>query len=161
MNGFPTQKNHATGRQLKTAQAFSLIEMLTVMTIIMILAGLAAGVGRYAMLKAKRSRAAGEISTLEMALEQYHSDQGYYPSNFPSCNSAILYRALAGGAKKYFTPFSNQILVVAGVTNLADPFGGQYNYLCPGTNNPITFDLWSNGPDKIQGTADDIGNWQQ
>ena len=161
MNGFSTQKKRATSRRLKTAQAFSLIEMLTVMTIIMILAGLATGVGRYAIIKAKRSRASAEIATLEMALEQYHSDQGFYPSNYPSCNSAILYKALATGAKKYFTPLSYQIAVsIAGVTNFADPFGSQYCYMYPGTNCPLTFDLWSNGPDKIQGTADDIDNWK-
>ena len=32
-------------------------------------------------------------------------------------------------------------------------------YLFPGKHNPRSYDLWSKGPDKTDGTADDVGNW--
>lgn len=44
---------------------------------------------------------------------------------------------------------------------MIDPWGTPYQYLSPGLHNELTYDLWSNGPDKLTGTVDDIGNWQQ
>jgi general secretion pathway protein G len=46
-----------------------------------------------------------------------------------------------------------------GLSLLQDPWGNDYQYEAPGTHNPNSYDLWSNGPDGISGTADDIGNW--
>jgi len=42
-----------------------------------------------------------------------------------------------------------------------DPWGEPYIYECPGRHNPNGYDLSSLGPDKQQGTEDDISNWQQ
>jgi general secretion pathway protein G len=36
-----------------------------------------------------------------------------------------------------------------------------YQYLYPGQRNPDSFDVWSFGPDRVNGTDDDIGNWTQ
>ena len=43
---------------------------------------------------------------------------------------------------------------------LHDPWGEPYQYRNPGLKNPDGFDLFSKGPDKTEGTEDDIGNWQ-
>jgi general secretion pathway protein G len=40
-----------------------------------------------------------------------------------------------------------------------DPWGEPYQYRYPGTHNKDGYDLWSKGPDKTDGTDDDIGNW--
>jgi general secretion pathway protein G len=40
-----------------------------------------------------------------------------------------------------------------------DPWGEPYQYVYPGQKNKGSYDLWSKGPDKQSGTADDIGNW--
>ncbi len=42
---------------------------------------------------------------------------------------------------------------------LIDPWGTPYQYISPGIHNELTYDLWSNGPDTLTGTVDDIGNW--
>jgi general secretion pathway protein G len=42
-----------------------------------------------------------------------------------------------------------------------DPWGEPYQYAYPGTKNKGGYDLWSKGPDKQSGTADDIGNWDE
>ena len=44
---------------------------------------------------------------------------------------------------------------------LTDPWGVRYLYRCPGTHNPHSYDLWSRGPDRVDGTGDDITNWQR
>ncbi|HSY53814.1 MAG TPA: type II secretion system protein GspG [Opitutaceae bacterium] len=40
-----------------------------------------------------------------------------------------------------------------------DPWGEPYQYAYPGVHNKSSYDIWSKGPDKQSGTADDIGNW--
>ena len=40
-----------------------------------------------------------------------------------------------------------------------DPWKEQYVYRYPGTKNKGGYDILSKGPDKVEGTADDIGNW--
>ena len=42
---------------------------------------------------------------------------------------------------------------------LTDPWRNPYHYRYPGLHNPNTYDVWSSGPDGIDGTPDDIGNW--
>ncbi len=40
-----------------------------------------------------------------------------------------------------------------------DPWGNAYAYVAPGVRNPRSFDVVSRGPDGIEGTPDDVGNW--
>jgi general secretion pathway protein G len=157
--------------------AFTLIEVLTVITIIGILAGIIIGTFGYAHRKAFTSRTKAEIAAMENGLEAFKIDNGYYPQR-PSTSvddtysSTNVYNALAGGPKVYmtFAPRNLKVVTVSGVprTNIVDAGGVYYRYLCPGTNNPATFDLWSFGPDGTSGTSagvnhdlDNISNWQQ
>lgn len=64
-----------------TPQAFTLVEMLTVMAIIAILTGLVISVGGYAQNKAARERALGEIQEMTTACESYKNDYGGYPQD--------------------------------------------------------------------------------
>ncbi len=59
--------------------AFTLIELLTVITIILILAGLILGIAGHAQNKAATSRAQGEIQAFSTACENYKIDNGTYP----------------------------------------------------------------------------------
>jgi general secretion pathway protein G len=68
--------------------AFSLVEMLSVIAIIVILAGLVVfGVG-FAKEKQARAQAQVQIALIEKALEAYKADMGKYPStgNTPAAN---------------------------------------------------------------------------
>jgi general secretion pathway protein G len=40
-----------------------------------------------------------------------------------------------------------------------DPWGHPYQYRKPGVRDKGGFDLWSDGPDGMSETDDDIGNW--
>jgi general secretion pathway protein G len=42
---------------------------------------------------------------------------------------------------------------------ILDPWKQEYFYEQPGRHNPAGYDLFSAGPDRKPGTADDIGNW--
>jgi prepilin-type N-terminal cleavage/methylation domain-containing protein len=187
VNGTPSTEAFGVNLRNFSPAAFSLIEMLFVLVIISVLAGLIIGGAKYAHTKAATSRAQSEIATMEMALEHYKNDNGVYPatiwlrataSGYPGqvevSNSAVLYTALAGGPKTYYTFRADQIRVPsANVTNVIDPFGNPYNYYQTNspqwanpqyfTHNVATFDLWSYGPNGFndEGTNDDITNWRR
>lgn len=60
-------------------QGFTLVEMLTVMLIIGILAGIVLNVHGFVNAKAAKARADGEIHTIAAACEAYKTDNGSYP----------------------------------------------------------------------------------
>jgi general secretion pathway protein G len=153
------------GVRLSRSDGFTLIELMTVMVIIAVLAALTIGGAKYAVRKAAENRAKAEIHALEAALEDFKADNGYYPKSDGGMNSSTnIYTSLAGGAKKYFAFKPDQLRTVGSITLIVDPFGHEYKYLSPGMNNPAQFDLWSSGPDGLTGNpqekADDITNWQ-
>ena len=61
--------------------AFTIIELLTVITIISILTGLILATSSYVQNKGARSRAEAEIAAMSTALETYKADNGIYPTN--------------------------------------------------------------------------------
>ena len=149
---------------------FTLIEIMVVLVILTILAGIVVGASKYAITSGQRKRAQSEISMMENALESYKSDNGVYPPSTVTRLDAVnnctnLYAALAGGPKVYMTFKPNQLKTTGGIPYIVDPFGSSYNYYCHGGAadqiNSATFDLWSYGPDNLPGTADDIANWKQ
>lgn len=61
--------------------AFTIVELLLVIVIILILAGLILGVSSFVQTKGARSRAETEIAAMSAALESYKADNGIYPAN--------------------------------------------------------------------------------
>jgi len=43
--------------------------------------------------------------------------------------------------------------------NAKDTWGKEFTFKCPGTNDPDSADVSSSGPDKQDGTPDDIHSW--
>ena len=70
--------------------AFTLLEMLVVLAIIVILAGMVLSVGGYAQKKSALSRAAGELAMLSSACENYKSDNGNYPRDVPTTGKSVM-----------------------------------------------------------------------
>jgi type II secretory pathway pseudopilin PulG len=117
--------------------AFTLIELIVVIAIIIILVGLILSTVGYVQKKGARSRAETEIAAMSAACENYKADNGVYPNNSdtnalnargdldPSAAvysnaSFFLYKQLAGvtsgsrsetpSAKTYFTFKPNMLL---------------------------------------------------
>lgn len=63
----------------KSRHAFTLVEMLTVMAVIAILASLVLAVNGFVQRKAAVNRAEGEIAALSAAIENYKADNGSVP----------------------------------------------------------------------------------
>src|SRR5438552_4497776 len=75
----PSNCSPMNTKRFQHSHAFTLVEMLTVITVILILAAILLNVAGYVNNKAARSRAAGEIHVLSVACENYKADIGTYP----------------------------------------------------------------------------------
>jgi type II secretory pathway pseudopilin PulG len=71
-----TRRSHSSFR---AQGAVTIIELLVVMMIIFILAGLILATSNYVQNKGARSRAETEIAAMSAALESYKADNGIYP----------------------------------------------------------------------------------
>src|SRR3989442_11216801 len=74
-------------RTIRYKTAFSLIELLVVIGVIIILAGLILSTVSYVQKKGARSRAETEIAAMSAACESYKADNGIYPRD-PTLNTA-------------------------------------------------------------------------
>ena len=90
-------------------RAFTLIELLAVIAIIAILAGLLLNTAGYIQKKGAMSRAETEIAALTVALENYKTDNGEYPQgtnvsgvNAPGSNTFLLNSLMPTNGKVYF-----------------------------------------------------------
>lgn len=118
--------NSQLSTNARQRRAFTLLELLVVIGIIAILAGIVLGVGRRASESGKIARAKAEMAALSTALEAYKSQYGDYPqtgagaANDPNAVTSaaddgpgILFNALAGkrGPKNALTPIDARALV--------------------------------------------------
>lgn len=122
----------------KRLASFTLIELLTVIAIIAILAAIVLSAGSGLFQKAARSRAAGEIQAMSAALEGYKTDNSLYP---PSDGTLLLTNTAAdpyfskeddgsqsGGAYQTNSQLLYQAL--SGQTNYDDvPVAGVKSYM--------------------------------
>jgi prepilin-type N-terminal cleavage/methylation domain-containing protein len=98
---------------LRHIRAFTIVEMLVVMSIILVLVGLILATSGYVRNKGARSRAEAEIATMSAALENYKADNGIYPSD-PTPNTATdkLNARAMGNPESGTEPYKNASLVL-------------------------------------------------
>ncbi|HMQ11428.1 MAG TPA: type II secretion system protein GspG [Oligoflexia bacterium] len=133
----------------KKNSGFSLVELMAAVVIIALLSGLA-GLGVSKMLKSSRIKAAqSEITTFSSALDIYDMECGGYPDTL----QGLIEKPSSGCPGFPEGGFLNKKQIKL------DPWGKEYQYEKNGVNNASGFDLWSMGPDKEDGTVDDITNW--
>lgn len=147
--------------------AFTIVEILVVMSIILVLAGLVLATSSYVHNKGARSRAEAEIAAISAALENYKADNGAYPSDSSTDSldarvapnpssyqtaSLWLYKKLSGDTDANRQPDPNTVSYMAFKDNqlspatanvdfVKDPFGNSYGY-----STAYQFDVSSNQP---------------
>ncbi len=128
---------------------FSLIEILIVLALIALLAGVV--VTNFTGIFAGGQESTAKIfvdSSVDAPLLKYRIDTGSFPSTAEGL--AALLKAPGNKAAKWKGPY---------IDNLPDdPWGNPYKYRYPGSKNPNKYDLYSLGEDGTE-SADDIGNW--
>jgi len=171
-------------RPLREQSAFTLIELLAVITIIGILAGLTLGAAGAVRRHGATSTAKAEVAALQAACERYYADNNSYPttnsmpdpsstsdvnpsptSKYPTAGKS-LFNALFGtnqynlppSTKRYFEPKPAMVSSATGADPyLIDPWGYAYGYNSNGTNAPL---IWSTaGQTNTGGTNKWIASW--
>jgi len=132
---------------------FTLIEIMAVVMIMGLLMGMLA-YGINGQVQSARVQAAkGQIVRIEQALEFYQLDNARFP-NMDQGLQALVTRPTTPPEPRAYNP-AGYIKAEA----LKDPWGEPYGYRIPGEHNPHSFDVWSLGPDGLEGN-DDITNWE-
>lgn len=130
---------------------FTLLELLVVMVIIGLLAGIVAPRYFSQVGKSRVKAARAQIDSLDKALEQFRIDTGRLPSTeegLAALNSA------PPGMTNWEGPYLKRAVP-------PDPWGHPYVYVQPGTHQN-DFDLASYGRDGQPGGSEedaDLGNW--
>ncbi|MEK6643763.1 MAG: type II secretion system protein GspG [Planctomycetota bacterium] len=118
------------------------------------LVALSFALGQYCKpLIVNRGRAAvGENGTITQGIRMYEYDLGKLPESLDELFTPPTDPEL----QKKWTHYLDDRSV------LKDPWGHDVRYLggAKAIHNRGRFDLWSVGPDGVDGTADDISNWK-
>lgn len=130
------------------ARGFTLIELLVVIIILAILAVVVIPnvIGRTE--DARMGKAHADVAAFQNPLNLYKLDTGALPTTDEGLGALV--------ANKSQHPKWNGPYIQNGLPK--DPWGTDYFYTCPGEHGG-EFDIYSAGPDRQPGTADDIGNW--
>ncbi|MCE0483000.1 MAG: prepilin-type N-terminal cleavage/methylation domain-containing protein [Methylacidiphilales bacterium] len=110
--------------------SFTLVELLTVIAIIAILAALTLAASSGVWQRVARSRASGEIQAMSSALDSYKTDNGTYPTaDTLTTNQYTTYDG-SGGTTNYVYSAQVLYLSLSGKTNYADnPTTGVKSYM--------------------------------
>ena len=154
----PLSLNPLTPR--RPTAAFTLIELLAVITIIGILAGLTLGAAGAVRRHGATSTAKAEVAALQAACDRFYADNNTYPVNTnvsPTSSFAptaytpagqALFTNLIGSAnlsaaptsKRYLEPKPAMVFTNTSPNHFIDPWGYAYGYNSDGTYAPL---IWS------------------
>ncbi|PLX85807.1 MAG: type II secretion system protein GspG [Desulfuromonas sp.] len=134
-------------------RGFTLIEIMVVVVILGILAGIVVPRLLDRPEEARRTKAAVQIKSLEEALGLFKLDNGFYPSSEQGLQALVSKPSIGRIPNKYRS--GGYIKKVP-----TDPWDNAYLYLSPGAHGD--FDLVSYGPDGEsggEGEDADIESW--
>lgn len=141
-------------RVRRTRRAFTLLEILLVVGLLALLAAFVvpALTGQSDEARKNLAQAAiGPNGPLSQSIDLFKVNVGQYPEELrflvekPDDDDM---------AEKWRGPY------IKDASGLKDPWDNDYQYEAPGEHNPNGVDLWSMGPDEIDGNEDDITNWE-
>ncbi|MGA8277936.1 MAG: type II secretion system major pseudopilin GspG [Rhodanobacteraceae bacterium] len=143
-----TIKNQHRVFQARRAAGFSLIEMLAVIVLIGIVAGIVVQQVGKNVDKGKWGAGKAQVRALAGKVEGYALDNGSPPARLEDLN------AKPGNAPNWMGPYAKE-------SDLVDPFGHAFQYKSPGEHGDfdIVF-LGKDGQVGGDGVNADFGNWQ-
>jgi len=136
----------------KRERGFSLIELIVVLVILGLLAGVVGPKVYHKLATGKQQIARIQIKDLEGALQMFSFDVGRLPTTSEGLDGLV---RNPGNLEAWRGPYLTKPEVPK------DPWGKPYVYRSPGQHGD--YDLFSYGPDGIEGGDGenaDIGNWQ-
>jgi general secretion pathway protein G len=140
-------EEYSTMKKMGNSAGFSLIELLVVLMILGLIAGLVVPNVLQRGEDAKIKAAEAEVQRLSMAVDEYYLDNGKPPEELRQLVEK------PGSAGNWNGPYVNE-------SNLQDPWENDYNYRYPGQHR--SYDIWSHGADGSPGGEEanaDITSW--
>lgn len=137
-------------RKQHSIQGFTLIEVMIVIFIIGMIAALVIPNVGGSQSAAELKKAAIDIQNLENAVQMYKLNANRFPTSEQGLEALVTMPTIEPIPRNY---------PEGGIINRLpqDPWGYDYILLSPGEIKPI--EIYSVGPDGIDGTDDDIGSW--
>lgn len=135
---------------------FTLIEILVVITVIAILAGLVSPMVFRNVGDAKVTAAQTQIETFGLALDTYYLHNDRYPTTAQGLEALVHVPTDDPPPRNWRGPYLKKAVPL-------DPWGSAYRYDSPGTSNPTSYDLLSFGRDgKPGGDGEDadLTSWE-
>jgi general secretion pathway protein G len=140
---------------LRTQSGFTLIEILVVITILAILAGLLVPRVMDRPDQARVVAAKNDVRAIQSAVNLYRLDNGVYPSTEQGL-LALVQRPETGNVPRNWKQGGYLDRVPK------DPWGNDYQYLYPGVHSEVDiFSLGADGQPGGEGYAADVGTWTQ
>lgn len=138
------QRGTPLRRGRRSRRGLTLIEILVVVTILGLIAGIIGIQVAKQLEEAKIDTAKIQIKNIQEALELYKIKLNRYPST-------------AEGLTALASPPGGKAPIMEMIPK--DPWDGEYIFVCPGQHNATRFDVQSKGPDQVADTEDDVKNW--
>lgn len=136
----------------RRTSAFTLIEIVITLTIIAILASGSVMMYKSLIDDAKGTTVDSDLEKISLALLSYERKAMRKPTTEQGL-SALVEKPTTEPIPESYSAYMEELP--------RDPWGAPYKYKLPGEKSKKGFDLWSIGPDGVDGTEDDIGNWKK
>src|SRR5436309_14351473 len=137
-------------RKRTNQSGFTLLEIMIVVSIIVILLGLAISRIGNPTGFAKETAVRADVQAIGTQLMQYEAMNGFYPTTGQGLQALVSQPESEPRPNRWY-PFFKEVP--------RDPWGLPYIYRCPGIKHPDRYDLFSTGPDCQPDQADD--DWGQ
>ena len=134
----------------KNQSAFTLLEIMMVVTIIALLMGAAIYKMTGSVEYAKHVKISGDVQGINTQLKLYESMNGFLPTTEQGLQALVAQPDTDPRPTRWYQLFKELP---------KDPWQNTYIYRNPGVKNPNSYDLFSAGPDRLPDTADD--DWGQ
>jgi general secretion pathway protein G len=131
-------------------KGFTLVELMLVVIIIGVLAAMIVPRMAGRSEEARASVAQADIMSISTALRLYELDNGAFPTTSEGLEALL---EKPSSARNWKGPYLERKPV--------DPWGQPYAYRSPAQYSRAGFDLYSIGRDALEGTEDDIINWDK
>ncbi|MBN2292894.1 MAG: type II secretion system major pseudopilin GspG [Pirellulales bacterium] len=145
----------------RRSAGFTLVEVLVVMAILVLLAGLVAPRILGSKKKANIQTATTQIGSFKSALDRYALDMDTFPTTEQGLQALITEpeadeESAGGGKSRWDGSYLNSDVLPT------DPWGNAYQYVYPPTHGKgDSPEIWSFGPDGEDDTEDDIVSWKK
>ncbi|MDQ7089313.1 MAG: type II secretion system major pseudopilin GspG [Methylococcales bacterium] len=141
-------------QKLKTQQGFTLLELLVVLSIIALLAGVVVPKSIEYLDDSKIKTARLQVEELSAALDMYKLDVGSYPKTDQGLLALV---EKPSNGKRWNGPYVRKNKKIPN-----DPWEQDYTYVSPGEHGKFDlFSLGADGQEGGEGTDQDITSWEE